>query len=94
MERQRRVETVEQFRLRIAALIRAKSAQIPAPNRPRTVKRTLGKTPNELSASATLANGDGECQSYFCVLPLPTTAALQTVAMLGASAIQEAGSAW
>ena len=53
-----------------------------------------GETPNGLSASATLPKGDRGCQYYFCELPLPTTAALQTVAMLAASAIQGAGSAW
>jgi hypothetical protein len=39
MSEQRRVETVEEFKLRIAAIIRAKPEQIPAPDRPRTLKR-------------------------------------------------------
>ena len=31
-----------------------------------------GETPNGLSASATLANGDRQCQYYFCEWLLPT----------------------
>ena len=39
MNEQRRVETVEQFKLHIAAIIRTKPAQIPAPLPPKPVKR-------------------------------------------------------
>jgi len=34
MKGQRPVETLEEFKLRIAAIIRAKSEQIPAPSNP------------------------------------------------------------
>jgi hypothetical protein len=34
MKEERRVETVEEFKLRIAAMVRAKPQEIPAPARP------------------------------------------------------------
>jgi hypothetical protein len=39
MQQQRPVETVEEFKLRIAAIIRAKPEQIPAAKRLRRLKR-------------------------------------------------------
>jgi hypothetical protein len=39
MNEQRRVETVEEFKLRIAGIIRAKPEQIPAAKRLRRLKR-------------------------------------------------------
>jgi len=43
MELNRRVETVEEFKLRIAAIIRSKPEQIPAPPRPRRMKRATNR---------------------------------------------------
>ncbi|HJY53872.1 MAG TPA: hypothetical protein VKD89_07595 [Candidatus Udaeobacter sp.] len=46
---QRPVETVEEFKLRFAAIIRAKPAQIPAPNQPRAAE--AGDQPESKTAN-------------------------------------------
>jgi hypothetical protein len=43
MKQQRPVETVEEFKLRIAAIIRAKPEQIPTPQRSRPLERATNR---------------------------------------------------
>jgi hypothetical protein len=43
MEHPPRVETVEEFKLRIAAIIRAKPEQIPSPPRPHPLERATSR---------------------------------------------------
>ena len=43
MNEQRPVETIEDFKLRIAAIIRAKPEQIPTPKRPHSIKRSTNR---------------------------------------------------
>jgi hypothetical protein len=42
-QEQRKVETLEDFKPRIAAIIRAKPEDIPAPSRPRPRKRSTNR---------------------------------------------------
>ena len=65
MTQQRRLETVEDFKLRIAAIIRAKPQQIPTSPRPRTVRRTTNrrrKTSNEELAAGIAPLGEDQTQ--------------------------------
>ena len=61
MQQQRPVETVEEFKLRIAAIIRAKPAQIPAAKRLRRLKRRPTRKQN---GEPPLVMENAERQSY------------------------------
>jgi len=57
MNQQRPVETVEEFKLRIAAILRAKPEQISAPPRPHRLKRATNRKPKRQDPVSALQTG-------------------------------------
>jgi hypothetical protein len=65
LHQQRRAETVEEFNLRIAAIIPAKPEQVPAPKRPRPLKRAITPKPKRRTTRWNWAIQAGASSAWF-----------------------------
>src|SRR5438270_568025 len=65
MNQQRPVETVEEFKLRIAAILRAKPEQISAPPRPHRLKRATNRKPKRQDPVSALQTGSNFSPPHF-----------------------------